>query len=1124
LWNTGRPTLEHLEERTLLSGVQPTYQLLRNASGVAPLASPSPTGYTPAQVRHGYGFDQIQFGSIAGDGTGQTVAIVDAFDDPNIQSDLDAFSNQFGLPTTSSGQFTFSKVNQSGGTTPPPGNTSWAVEISLDVEWVHAIAPRANILLVEASDNSDANIYTAIGFAESQTGVSVVSMSFGEPEFSGETGFDSQYFQTPSGHSPVSFVASAGDSGAPPEYPSASPNVLSVGGTSLSLDSSGNYLGESAWTGGGGGLSAFEPQPAYQKGVVTQSNSQRATPDVSYDASPGTGFPVYDSFTYGPVTPWNQIGGTSAGAPQWSALVAIADQGRALATEAPLDGPSQLLPLIYGLPSADLHDITTGTTRGNPHEPAGPGYDLATGRGTPFANLVVPALVGVTSPVPTPTSTALSSSVNPTAFGESVTFTATMTSSGGTPTGSVTFMLGSTALSTVTLSNGSATFTTSALPVGGDSLTATYGGNTTFATSASGPLVQTVVASATTVSLASSLNPSTSGQSVTFTATVAASAPGAGTPTGTVTFLDGTTTLGTGTLSGGVATFSISTLAVGGHNITAAYGGDGNFTTSTSAILSQTVNPVVNGSTTTTLTSSANPSVFGQSVTFTATVNGSGGTPTGTVVFMNGSATLATKTLSGGTTTFTTSSLTVGSYNLTAVYSGDSTFAGSTSNLLAQTVGKASTTDQLTVSPSPATSGQTVTLTATLAAVAPGGGTPGGTVTFLDGTTTLAMVRLSGGVATFQTTGLAVGTHSLSAVWHGDSNFFGSTSPSVSETINPSGKTATTTTLSSSVNPSVFGQSVTFTATVSGSGGTPTGSVTFMNGGTTLGTSTLSGGSATFTTSSLPVGSDSITAVYGGDPNFTASTSPVLTQVVTSPSQGSTTTSLTSSQNPSVFGQSVTFTATVTGSGGTPTGTVTFMNGTATLATKTLSGGTATFSTATLTVGSYNVTAVYSGNTTFTGSTSNPVTQVVNKAATTDTLTVSPSPGTAGQTVTLTATLAAVAPGGGTPGGTVTFLDGSTTLGTARLSGGVATFQTTALAVGTHSLTAVWHGDSNYLGSTSPVVSETINPVGGAVSAPFVRDRGQPSAAAVSPADAVWIELQIEELLGRYWRGQMARA
>jgi hypothetical protein len=1414
--------VEGLEDRTLLSTVHPGYQLLPAAGGVAPLASSSPTGYTPAQIRHAYGFDQIQFpGGIVGDGSGQTIAIVDAFDDPTIQSDLDAFSAKFGLPTTAGKQFTFTKVNETGGSTLPAPSTSWAVEESLDVEWAHAIAPKANILLVEASSSFDFDIYAAIGFAASQPGVSVVSMSFGEAENSGETSLDSQYLVTPGGHAPVAFVASAGDSGAPPEYPSASPNVLAVGGTTLQLDGSGNYQGESAWSGGGGGISAFESQPSYQKGVVTQSSTQRTDPDVAYDADPGTGFPVYDSFTYGSATPWQQVGGTSAGAPQWSALVAIADQGRAVAAEATLDGPNQLLPMIYSLPAADFHDITSGSSAGNPHEPAGPGYDLVTGRGSPLANLIVAGLVGSVST--TPTTTSLTSSANPSVFGQSVTFTAKVSASGGTPggsvtfmngtatlgfaslvngvgtfstsalatgnssitavyaggsgfagstspaltqtvnqasatvaltsslnpasfgasvtftakviptsgvgapTGSVTFMDGATMLGSVALSSGSASLTTAALPVGSDSITAVYGGDANFTGQTSAALVETVTAATTTmltssanpsvygqsvtftaqvtsgggtpggsvtflsgtttlgsatlangtatfatsslptgisgitavyaggsgfvgstsasltqtvnpastaVGLTSSQNPSQLGAPVTFTATVAAVLPGAGTPSGTVTFMDGSTTLGSGKLSNGSASLTTANVPLGSNSITAVYAGDNNFTGRTSTALSQTVTPAT---TTTLLTSGANPSVYGQSVTFTAQVTSGGGTPGGSVAFMNGTTVLATTSLSGGIATYTTSALTQGSYSITAAYAGNGSYAGSTSAVLTQTVKNGLTNAVLTVTPSPATVGQTVTLTVAFSPVAPSTGTINGTVTFKDGTTTLGLVRLSGGVAVLQTAALAAGSHSLTATWGGDSNYQGSVSPAVTEVINAGVRTASTTQLSSNVSPSsVFGQSVTFTATVSGSGGTPTGTVTFLNGSTTLGTGTLSGGTATFTTStlapgsysisaayggdgsflnstsnavaqtvnqasanvalssslnpstagqsvtftavvaavapgagtptgsvtffdgnssigsamlsggtstfstaSLPVGSDAITAVYGGDINFATQTSPALTQTVTTPQQGATATLLSSSQNPSVYGQSVTFTAQVTSGGGTPGGSVTFMNGSTALATVPLSAGVATYSTSTLAATNYSITAVYPGSGSFTGSTSAALTQTVNKGTTSAVLTASPSPATAGQTVTLTAAFSAVAPATGTINGTVTFKDGTTTLGLVRLSGGVAVLQTT-LAAGSHNLTAIWWGDSNYNGSVSPTVVLTVNSASGpAVAASLVmNDRvtsaidpqlaglllrspnspgsavtpnvitGQTSAMAHTSQDAVWIEWQ----------------
>ncbi len=387
-----KPVLEILEARAVPAVVYPQYVLVPHAGGVQPLYTTGPTGLTPTQVRHAYGFDQISFsnGTVAGDGTGETIAIVDAYDDPTAASDLIQFDAAFSLPNP-----TFTKVNQTGGSKMPTANSGWATEIALDVEWSHAIAPKANILLVEANSSGTSDLFTAVRYAAAQSGVVAVSMSWGGGEYSGET-FDST-FTTPSGHAGVTFVASSGDSGAPTSYPSASPNVLSVGGTTLSVNSSGTYLGESAWSGSGGGISAIESQPSYQKGIVTQTSTNRADPDVSYDANPNTGFPVYDSYTDGTSTPWVQVGGTSDAAPQWAALIAIVDQGLALKGIGPLDGPSQTLPKLYQLPSGDFHDITSGSSTGTPNYAAGPGYDLATGLGSPIANLIVSDLTSVTA-------------------------------------------------------------------------------------------------------------------------------------------------------------------------------------------------------------------------------------------------------------------------------------------------------------------------------------------------------------------------------------------------------------------------------------------------------------------------------------------------------------------------------------------------------------------------------------------------------------------------------------------------------------------------------------------------------------------------------------------------------
>jgi hypothetical protein len=378
-----------LEVRNLLSSATPTFVLRHPFGGAAPFGSPGPTGYTPTQVRQAYGFNQISLGGgAAADGSGTTIAIVDAYDDPNAASDLHQFDVAFGLPDP-----VFTKVNQSGGSTPPTASTGWAQEIALDVEWAHAIAPKANILLVEASSASYTNLFAAVKYAARQPGVVAVSMSWGGGEFTGESSYDST-FVTPTGHAGVAFVASSGDSGAPVSYPAVSPNVLAVGGTTLNLTSSNAISTESGWSGSGGGISALEAQPAYQKGVVTQSGTARANPDVAYDADPNTGFPVYLTYGNSASAPWLQFGGTSDAAPQWAALVAIADQGRALVGEAALDGPPQLLPMLYQLPSSDFHDVTSGSSTGSPSYSAGPGYDLVTGRGTPVANLVVAGLIG----------------------------------------------------------------------------------------------------------------------------------------------------------------------------------------------------------------------------------------------------------------------------------------------------------------------------------------------------------------------------------------------------------------------------------------------------------------------------------------------------------------------------------------------------------------------------------------------------------------------------------------------------------------------------------------------------------------------------------------------------------
>jgi hypothetical protein len=524
-------------------------------------------------------------------------------------------------------------------------------------------------------------------------------------------------------------------------------------------------------------------------------------------------------------------------------------------------------------------------------------------------------------------------------------------------------MDGATTLATVPLSGSQAAFTTSALSVGTHPVTATYNGDGSNNPSTSGPVNQVVNPVVSTTTLVSSQNPSTFGQVVTFTATVTGS-----TPTGTVTFKDGSTTLATVALNGsGQAAFTTSSLNVSTHAIAAAYSGDANNAPS-SASLNQVVNP---GGSSTAVVSSQNPSTLGQAVTFTAIVTGSN--PTGTVTFKDGATTLATVTLNGGQAAFTSSTLSVGTHPITATYNGDATNATSTSAPFNQVVGQGATTTALQSSQNPSAIGQAVTFTAT---VTPSN--PTGSVTFKDGANSLATVPLNGsGQATFTTSALSAGTHSISATYNGDANNLPSISAPLNQVVN---QAATSTALQSSQNPSAVGQAVTFTATVTGSN--PTGTVMFKDGASTLATVPLNGsGQATFTTSALTAGTHVITATYNGDANNAPSTSAPLNQVV---NQGATTTSLQSSQNPSAFGQPVTFTATVTPTGGTgtPTGTVTFKDGATVIGTGTLNAAAqATITTSSLSVGSHSITAVYGGNAIFAGSTSAPLIQAVNVPA-----------------------------------------------------------------------------------------------------------------------------------------------
>ena len=412
-----KPLIESLEPRQLLSAVADA--VLRSDAVVLHPSATSATvqGYTPSQIRHAYGFDQLKSTAT---GAGQTIAIVDAYNDPNISADLNVFDSQFGLVSPPS----LKVVSQTGTSKLPTTDAGWSGEIALDVEWAHAVAPQASILLVEASSSTVQDLMAAVDYARHASGVSVVSMSWGGSEFfnwngsefTGQTQYD-PIFTTPSSHQGVTFVAAAGDSGSfyGVQWPASSTNVVSVGGTSLNMqDVNGTYLSESSWSGTSGGFSQVEAEPSYQSGV--NSTGARSSPDVAYNADPNTGFAVYDSVPDQGYSGWQVVGGTSAGAPQWAALIAIADQARVASALATLDGASQTLPILYSLYGAPgtaaytsytsyFHDVIDGGGNGwhwrwgwgYTAGQASIGYDTATGLGSPIAANVISALAGGSS-------------------------------------------------------------------------------------------------------------------------------------------------------------------------------------------------------------------------------------------------------------------------------------------------------------------------------------------------------------------------------------------------------------------------------------------------------------------------------------------------------------------------------------------------------------------------------------------------------------------------------------------------------------------------------------------------------------------------------------------------------
>ncbi len=334
-------------------------------------------GLSPAQFRKAYGVDQL-----ANNGAGITVAIVDAYGNPNAQTDLNAYDKAFGLPTG-----IVTTIYPQG--KPATVDQGWALETDLDVQMVHAIAPQAKILLEAAKSPTNANLFNAVKDAYTKRGAKIISMSFGGNESPGETSANADGIFAAGNARGVSFIASSGDSGTGAQYPAASPYVTSVGGTSLNTQTNGRYVSETAWSGSGGGLSAYENAPGYQAGF--NNNAKRGIPDVAMIADPATGVAVYDSFGYNGQKGFIVLGGTSVAAPMFAGVLALVDQGRAHTLK---NADSEIYATAKTHYATDFHDIVSGNNGAcgaicNAHA----GYDYVTGLGSPVANKLVSDLI-----------------------------------------------------------------------------------------------------------------------------------------------------------------------------------------------------------------------------------------------------------------------------------------------------------------------------------------------------------------------------------------------------------------------------------------------------------------------------------------------------------------------------------------------------------------------------------------------------------------------------------------------------------------------------------------------------------------------------------------------------------
>lgn len=991
----------------------PTLKATKPELGQQPQVTSGLIDPTDIYSSYGYSFGALQNQghccNPTNDGAGSTpnTSIAIATSGQIYGDDILAFHNRYSYLA-----YNYTTINIDGNYTcdNSKGNDDSCVETALDTEWAIATANSFGSYLA----TSHVYIYQAVNaglgtFTDmfnqilSDGHARVFSTSWGCGEYdcydSGTMDTDHGIFNSMLGQG-WTLLGSSGDNGAAQgcfthdrvNYPASDPDLIAVGGTSLSLYNDGTFASETGWQGGtyagackhndggsGGGCSTKFAAPGYQTDPFC-GTSGRSVPDISLNA--GNGQNVY--YNGG----WYGYGGTSIATPQVAGFIAQANAYLLALGSGPAGQANYMIYYLAHNPGYAQHqpfydmtsgcnnnDITAANNLGYFCSVAG--YDRVTGWGS-FNALQ------------------LAWGINTYYKGDFVAPTVTFSGPAGVSPNYYTYFNTDQTVSWTVTDSGSSNLPATGVagftqawdaPVSDPTSETTHGtGNAfyngpQFPNATSGYLSLAAAGEGCHYATVDAWDNSgfTSGNQYFYWLCYDVTAPT------TTAALSGTTASGyyagpvkvtlTGTdnlsgvvktvyqIDGGAVTtytapFTIST--IGTHTVT-FHSNDkaGNVESSKSITFKEKY------ATTSTLTASPTTAIKGSTVVFTAKVTSTSGTPTGNVSLKDGSTVLQTAALASGTVQFSVSTLAVGTHAMTIAYASDTTHASSSSAAVSVSI-KNATTTALSSSGTIAYKGVKVTFTATVASSA---GTPTGNVQFKDGSTVIGTVALASGKAAYSTTTLAVGTHSITAYYVSDATYYQSTSSAINEVI----KNATMTALATSANPVVKGTKVTFTATVTSSAGTPTGSVQFKDGATVIATVALASGKAVYSTTTLAVGTHSMTANYTSDATYYQSTSGKLNEVV----KTATTTALASSLNPATHGQSVTFTATVSAATGTPTGSVQFKDGTTVLGTATIASGKATYATTTLAVGTHSVTAVYGSDANYYNSTSSALSEVI---------------------------------------------------------------------------------------------------------------------------------------------------